>query len=207
MPDPAAIQVIIPTRKQPFEMSWLTDMIECTAGIPVKLLHTGTNASASVNRNLGLSQLSGDVAVMVDDDVDLSMSFGWLSIMLAALSRSEVVMVSAQMLKPDGSFAYMTGIEDNGFKPKRIGETVVPSKKLLTACCAFKHCGLRFDENYIGSGFEDIDFCHQLAAKRPDGLFLVCHDARVVHNNERKNQLGEYWKHNEAYYNKKWGKG
>lgn len=200
-------EVIIPTRRQSYELSGLESQIVRTAGCPVTVIHTGADASASVNRNLGLSRITSEVAVMVDDDIEfLDESQGWLTYMLAELSKPEVVMVSAQMLNQSGEFSYMTGLEDCGNKPRRDGVTIVPSKRLLTACCAFKHHGLRFDEEYIGSGFEDIDFCNQLAARVPDGVFAICHSARVVHRNECKNQRGGYWKHNETIYTKKWGK-
>ena len=34
----------------------------------------------------------------------------------------------------------------------------IPSKKIPTACIAFRKTHLRFDEKFIGSGFEDDDF-------------------------------------------------
>lgn len=200
-------EVIIPTRRRVDQLIDLVGQIRDTAGCRVDIIYTGVDTSASINRNIGLSQLRGEVAVMVDDDIEFPARYaGWLKVMLAALDRPEVVMVSAQMFDAGGAYAYMTGLDDCGNKPKSDGETVVPSKRLLTACCAFKHCGLRFDEGYIGSGFEDVDFCNQLALKRPDGMFLVCHGARAVHRNECKNQRGEYWRRNEAFYIRKWGK-
>ena len=79
-------------------------------------------------------------------------------------------------------------------------------RRLLTACCAFKPCGLLFDEGYVGSGFEDIDFCNRLAEARPDGKFVICHDSKVVHRNEAKNQRGENWRLNLARYERAWGR-
>lgn len=205
MPDP--VPIIIPTRSPPESLYKLVRQIESTAGYPHHILFTGEDASAAVNRNLGLRLVQGDIAVMVDDDVEFTPSCsGWLRVLVEALLRPDVLMVSAQLLTPLGGFAYMTGVDDCGINPKQVGETIVPTKRLLTACCAFKHCGLLFDENYVGSGFEDIDFCNQLARARPDGLFLVCHRAWAIHRNEQKNQCGENWRRNQDYYLGKWGK-
>jgi glycosyltransferase involved in cell wall biosynthesis len=200
------IDVVIPTMRRAADLALLLDQIRQTAGYPCRVIVTGTNASAAVNRNLGLSQTNGDRVVMVDDDIEFTAdSTGWLRVLADALNRPEVVMVSAQLLNPNGSYAYMTGLQDCGLEPRSSGETVVPSKRLLTACCAFKPHGLRFDEAYIGSGFEDCDYSNQLAAIRPDGVFLVCHDARAIHRNEAKNQRGSYWDRNKARYLAKWG--
>lgn len=208
-PATAPIDVIVPTMCCPPSLAHLVWQIERTAGHPCRVLVTGADASAAANRNLGLDMAAAgdsDIVAMVDDDVEFGReSAGWLRVMAEALARPEVVMVSAQLLTPSGAFAYMTGLDDCGGTPRRHGETVVPTRRLLTACCAFRRCGLRFDEGYVGSGFEDVDFCNQLAAARPDGVFLVCHEALAIHRNEAKNQRGENWSRNEAYYKHKWG--
>ena len=197
--------VIIPTRSGPDRLARLVEQIAATAGHPHRIVYTGlSTGSEAAIRNLGLSFAGADVVAMVDDDVAFD-SVGWLRVLAEALARPEVVMVSAQLFNPGGGYAYMTGLSDCGLEGRPDGETVVPTKRLLTACCAFRPCGLRFDERYVGSGFEDVDFCNQLAQARPDGAFLVCHAARAVHRNEAKEQRGLNWKHNEALYKTKWG--
>lgn len=221
------IPVIIPSILPLDQLAKLGQEIESTAGWPHKRIFCCSSGSASANRNCGLD-CAGDaeMVVMLDDDV-MPMNHGWLRILVEALSRPEVVMVSAQLYKPhEGythgdspnnphipepsfghnlAFAYMTGLQDWGGVPKDTGETIVPTKRLLTACVAFKPSGCRFDEGYIGSGFEDVDYCNQLAAARPDGLFLVCHDSQVVHFNEQREQRGDIWEKNKALYERKWG--
>lgn len=208
------VDVIVPTRSSRERLSGLVRQIEETAGVPVVVHVTGCDGSAAVNRNAGLDlavrgrrSSADDLVAMVDDDVEffLPRSRGWLRRMLLRMSRPEVVMVSAQLHRSDGKFAYMTGLQDCGLEPRLAGETVVPSRRLLTACCAFKPSGCRFDESFVGSGFEDIDFCRQLAIARPDGVFVVCHAAGVVHRNECKEQGGENWDRNLAHYEGKWG--
>lgn len=202
------IDVIIPTRQPPNALAQLIDQIGRTARHPHNIVYTGDETgSAARNRNLGLERSGADVVVMVDDDIEFWVpeAFGWLRVLAEALARPEVVMVSAQLLKPEGGFAYMTGLDDCGGKPRRDGEWVVPTRTLLTACCGIKPHGLRFDEGYVGSGFEDCDFCHRLAAVKPDGVFLVCHAALAVHRNEAKEQRGRNWRQNEARYKHIWG--
>lgn len=200
------MDVIVPSMQSAKSLRPLADRIRATAGMPCRVIPTGLAASASANRNRGLVLSGAAVVAMVDDDIEFGPeSAGWLRVFADALARPEVVMVSAQLLKPDGSFAYMTGLDDCGNTGRRHGETVVPTRRLLTACCAFKPNGLTFDERYVGSGFEDIDFCNQLAAAVPGGVFLVCHAALAVHRNEAKNQRGKFWQHNEAAYIEKWG--
>lgn len=201
--------VIVPTRSPASALHRLVEQIMATAGVPVTVHVTGRPGSASVNRNAGLDMASGaGVVAMVDDDIEFVIpeSLRWLKVMVDALLRPEVVMVSAQLYQPDGFPAYMTGLQDCGLLPQGTGETVVPSRRLLTACCAFKPSGCRFDEAYVGSGFEDCDYCNQLVQARPDGVFLVCHDARVIHRNEQKRQGGRYWAHNRRHFEAKWGR-
>lgn len=181
----------------------LIEEIVAAGGNPIQI---HSKSSAAINRNAGLAAVSNaEMVVMIDDDIK-PMHRDWLKIMIGALSRPEVVMVSAQLYAANGErFGYMTGLQDWGGIPKDTGETVVPTKRLLTACCAFKPSGCKFDEGYVGSGFEDIDFCNQLAAARPDGIFLVCHDAHVIHFNEMREQRGINWVMNKARYEMKWG--
>lgn len=199
------IEIIIPTMLEDVKLKHLINQIKRTANYPYEILFTGTNSSASANRNIGLRQSKCPMVVMVDDDIEFpNISYGWLNNLVETLSRPDVVMVSAQLLNKDHTYAYMTGLQDCKLPPKVVGETIVPTKRILTACCAFKHYGLLFDENFVGSGFEDIDFCNQLAKKRPDDKFIICHSALAIHRNEAKNQRGDYWTYNEQYYNRKW---
>jgi hypothetical protein len=200
------VPVIIPSVLPKEKLDSLINLIWKTAGYPHWIIPICGQASAAVNRNKGLDEAgSAEMVVMLDDDVE-PINHGWFRILINALSRHNVLMVSAQLYKPGGGYAYMTGLQDWGGLCKESGETVVPTKRLLTACCAFKPLGGRFDEGYIGSGFEDVDISNQLSQRDTNGLFIVCHDAHVIHRNEQREQGGENWTKNKALYESKWGR-
>ena len=70
-----------------------------------------------------------------------------------------------------------------------------------TAAIAFRHTLLRFDEGFIGSGYEDTAFMNEFNEKHP-GRIVVNNQCRLIHANEKKNQGGPYWEHNHEYYMK-----
>jgi hypothetical protein len=82
--------------------------------------------------------------------------------------------------------------------------TEAAEQKLATACVAFRRTDLRFDENFIGSGFEDDDYCYQLRAQNPKARFVVDNGVMVTHLNEMKNQRGRFFDHNKRYFQQKW---
>ncbi|HVU33135.1 MAG TPA: glycosyltransferase [Opitutaceae bacterium] len=60
--------------------------------------------------------------------------------------------------------------------------------------------GVGFDDNYVGSQWEDTDYCF---AVRQAGYDVVQNNnLSVIHYNEQKN--GDHT-HNRAYFNRKWG--
>lgn len=202
-----SVPVIIPSILAPVQLLELEQKLIETADYPCEVIKSCSLNSASINRNDGI-HLAGncEMIVMVDDDI-LPLNNDWLRILIETLSRPDVAMVSSQLYKADGvTPAYMTGLQDCDLLPKDVGITEVPTKRLLTACCAFKPNGCLFDETYVGSGFEDIDYCNQLAAKRPNDLFLICHDSHVIHYNEQRQQRGSNWTRNKNHYESKWGK-
>ena len=90
--------------------------------------------------------------------------------------------------------------------PGDISRPICEVSKVPTACVAFRNDGLRFDEHFIGSGFEDDDFCKQHKAKNPFAKFVIANNVKLIHENEMKNQSGKFWEHNKIVFEKKWGK-
>ena len=194
------VDVVIPTLKPIQTQAATIAAIEATAGIPVRVYATCQPVSASKNRNLGLDQATGSYIVMLDDDIE-QFPQGWVKKLVDVLqNHPNCAMVSPQLARPDGSPGFMMG----GVTPQRSGLTAATERKLPTACVAIRRNGLRFDERFIGSGWEDDDYCAQLRAANPSAEFFVCHDVWVVHRNEMKNQRGPHWQHNKNLFQSKW---
>jgi hypothetical protein len=126
---------------------------------------------------------------------------GWAKRLVEVIaSRPNAVMVSPQLKSPNGGPGPMMG----DCQVRKEGITAARQKKLPTACVVIRKNELRFDVNFLGSGWEDDDYCLQLRQKYPQAEFLVCHDVWIVHRNEMKNQGGENWKKNKAFLEMKW---
>jgi glycosyltransferase involved in cell wall biosynthesis len=196
------IDTIIPTIRTQDEVAPLVAELHATAGIPVRVIVvSGPGKSAAHNRNAGLDQCTSDFVCMVDDDME-RFPQGWLTKLVAVLEEHpECVMVSARLVRPDGSPGIMMGAADLAVR----GVTVARQRMLPTACVVIRRNSLRYDEAYIGSGFEDTDHCYQLHKMYPDCTFLVLNDVRVVHRNEMKSQGEPWWSHNKAHFIAKWG--
>jgi len=194
------IDVIIPSCKQREEVEPLIAEVLRTAGCQVNVIATCQPKSAAVNRNLGLDQATSDPRVMIDDDL-ARLPQGWVRRMAAVMAEHpRCVMLTVELMAPDGKRGLMAGDPPRGDS----GVSVVPSKKLLTACFACRDDGLRFDERYLGSGFEDDDYCHQLRSHHPTGVWMICHDVKIVHLNEMKNQAAPF-EVNKRRFQEKWG--
>lgn len=196
------MKILIPTCRNPAELAGMVRDIEETAP-GSKVIVSGLPASAAINRNYCLDALDiGDVAIMLDDDIR-GFYPGWSNDLLASLVTPAVVMGSARLLNPDGTFG-QTCSRCYANKPEHIevftnGECVLP-----TAAIAFRFRGHCFDEEYIGSGFEDSDWCMQYLRDDPGARFIQSNRCRLIHLNEMKSQGGAYWAHNQAYFISKW---
>jgi len=194
------IDVIIPTCRSIEEVLPLVYEIQRTAGCEVNVIPTCQDASASINRNYGLDRATSDPLIMVDDDIT-GLPAGWVLRMVQVMEEyPNCQMASPQLMRPDGGFGIMTG------GPRKGGTDceVLRARELCTACIIIRNTGLRFDENFIGSGFEDNDYCRQLIERYPVAEFICIHNLRVIHRNEMKNQHGRFWDANQAYFRTKW---
>lgn len=196
------MKILIPTCKQLGQLAPLLKELEAireTSEIYLSCLPE----SAAVNRNYILSHVrDGEIAIMIDDDIS-GFYPGWTDDLAEPLRDESVVMVSARLLDPDGTFG-PTCSRCYDPTPDEIevfsnGECVMP-----TAAIAFRHRGHMFDEQFIGSGFEDSDWMHQYLAADPGCRFIQSNKCRLIHRNEMKNQKGQYWKHNQAVFYNKW---
>lgn len=197
------ITIGVPTCLRRDQVADLLAEIRRTILEPYPIIATCQPISAAANRNLILEAADTPIVIMVDDDVS-GFPMGWATDLANTLdATANCVMVSAQLVSPQGGPGFMMG----GVPARSSGLSLPsPERKLPTACVAFRVTDLRFDENFVGSGFEDDDFCRQLLQREPEGTFLVNHDVQVVHVNEAKNQGGANWEMNKAYFRNKWRK-
>jgi len=193
------IDIIIPTCKEEKDVQEIVKEIQMCTQMEHNIIATCQPVSASKNRNIGLEKAESDLVIMCDDDMT-GFYYGWVDDMIEYWTESTAIMAT-RLLAPDNQLGYML-TEDNRMSK---GILEVPKREVPTACVMFKNDGLRFDEKYIGSGFEDNDFCRQLQALYPLKKFVVNNECRLVHKNEKKNQHGHYWIQNKAYYERKWG--
>lgn len=195
------VDITIPTCKQPDEVAALVAEIEATATGDGQIIATCQPVCAAANRNYALSRATAPLVIMVDDDIS-KLPKGWDDALAAVLvEHPRGVMVSARLLNTDGKPGQMLGSP-----PDRKGEVVLATRsELPTACICVRNDGLRFDEDYIGSGWEDTDFCKRLCSlyyEQPE--FYVHNGVRVTHANEQKEQR-EHFRTNYARYVSLWG--
>jgi len=189
--------IIIPTFKTPEEVSpLLCDVEGFSWGCHV--IATCMRGSAAMNRNAGLKLAKSDIVIMIDDDT-AGYHEGWWEQLIRPLEEDQnIVMVSARLLRVDGSTGHMM------FLGNIAADYLTEVPRCATACIAFRNDGLRFDEKFEGSGFEDDDFCAQQFRKYPNAKTVINNRCRIIHINEQKNQCGAIWEKNKEYFDKKW---
>lgn len=194
------ISIIIPTCKTENEVAGLVEEINRRSTGEFEVIATCLPSSAAANRNNGMERARYDIVVMVDDDV-CDLPYGWNQRLVLALIEENAAMASARLMRPDGRIGALMGAA-----AFNLGErTIAAERKLATACVAFRKTDLRFDESFVGSGFEDDDICFQMRKKNPSSKFIVENAVTVTHLNEMKNQRGEYHNRNRAHFVSKWG--
>jgi len=185
------VSIIIPTIKAKEELVKLISQIRNTVVHEMDLIVVSGDSSAAKNRNIGLDKAKGEFVIMCDDDID-KFPYGWDKDLIDVLKETKASMVGARLLNPDGT------LQKVNYRNYDLSKDIVEVRNLITACCAFKNTKLRFDENYIGGGYEDTDFCRQLGGK-----FFVANVVKLVHKNECKNQFRQK---NKRYFMEKWKK-
>lgn len=198
------IDIVIPTNKRRRDVSvrHLDHVLKTSGLTDQSIWATCYEESAALNRNVALDYSRSDPIIMIDDDIE-QFPENWARDLLDTFAKyPNCVMLSPQLLRPDGSQAFMMGMDElfHPGGPPDTGVTVLPSQMLLTACVVIRRNSLRFDEGFVGSGYEDRAYCDDLRQLYPDGSWMVDHDVKLVHRNEMKNQQGEFAEKNRAYY-------
>lgn len=196
------MDIILITNNKPSSMISKIKELDNTVSDEHSLIFTGLDASASVNRNIGLSKVTSDIFIMLDDDVE-GFYNGWVEDLVKPMLKEEdILVISARLINQDGSVGAMMG--DN--KVSKAGTWLArPNSykgyvRLPTACLAVRKNDVRFDEGFIGSGYEDTDYFNKLNECFPRKKIMINNDCRLIHYNVQKNQGGEYFEHNKKYY-------
>ena len=203
---PHVIDICIPTLKPPSAIEKQITAIKWYTGTPCRIITSCAPGSAAENRNRCLSKTTSNITIMVDDDVSGFFN-GWEKELVAPLlADKDVCVVSARLLNPDGTVqntcCSTKKLDPHWLEIKPRAEHVMPA-----AAIAFRNLGLRFDEQYVGSGYEDGDFCRQYFARDEKSKFILTNDCRMIHGNEMKNQGHDNLITNRAYFRKKWNVG
>ncbi len=183
------ISVIIPTIRKEKAIAGLINEIKGTATHMTELIVASGNGSAAQNRNIGLNRASSEFIIMCDDDTK-GYALGWDIKLVETLVLLNASMVGARLLNPNGS------LQNTAYGNFDLSKDYCQVRTMITAVCAFRSTKLRFDENFVGSGYEDTDFCRQLGGK-----FYVLNTVVVTHVNEHKKPNDVK---NSAYYMRKW---
>ncbi len=183
------ISVIIPTIRTVDEMANVLKEIRSTRAPDTEIIAVSGKGSAAVNRNIGLDRAKGEFIIMCDDDVNKYLD-KWDTKLVAALCTTKAKVVGARLLGANGK---PHPVNYNNYD---LSKDNVQIRGMITACCVFRRTSLRFDEKFIGSGWEDTDFFQRLG-----GPFFVTNTVKVVHLNEHKNPHDAK---NSAYFRRKW---
>jgi hypothetical protein len=130
----------------------LLDSLTRTTRSPYNLTVVVGRRHAARNQNLGLERARTRYAVLLDDDILLS--DGWLERLRETMERTGAGAVSGRQLSMDGRPLYTSaGCPEGAIIEAPIGGT----------CFMFRNdLGLRFDEAYVRSQWDDVDFMFQL---------------------------------------------
>jgi hypothetical protein len=190
------IDIVIPTLKKTYEIKPLIDSILSVTG-DCNVVASCIPVSAAKNRNMLIDMTSSPVFITVDDDIT-GFFKGWTDILLKPFRNKKVHVVSARLMSDEKQYGIMMNMEtDKTSEYARVD--FVPG-----ACCALRRNGLRFDEKYIGSGYEDTDYMMQVRKLDESAKILIANRCKLIHLNEMKNQKDTHV-FNRAHFVSKWG--
>lgn len=160
------------------------DALEKSITTTDNIIFTGMDDTPNANRNFGLDYVRTREFIMVDDTISGYIP-GWADRFAHFMWYDEkIVCMSARLLNPDGSYAYMRG--DNFDYTSRHAKCLssdYPSYSVLPmSCIIVKKNRIRFDEKSIssGKGYEDVLYFHDLNKLYSDGEFHINNQVRLI---------------------------
>lgn len=189
--------LLIATIRPEEEIRNLINEIKATASTNMKLIISSSKNSVAINVNRGLNESVGQFIIKVDDDIT-GFSYGWDSNLIQPFNQDEnLEVISARLLNIDGSVQWTCSRDLNVH-----AKLSYPINPIVPFCCvAFRRSSMRMDENFIGSGYDDADYCCQLRMHNSNAKFAINNEVRLIHKHEQKNaQLSA----NAVYFRSKW---
>jgi len=197
------VDIIIPSCKRVDNPQVIQQLehIKKTRVTPGQIIFTGIKQSAAVNRNAGLLRAQTQIVIMLDDDIT-DFTPGWdLRLVTPLLENPELMIVSARFREKSGGWHDVMGNVLNYDAPYvHTLHNLTP-----TATIAFRKSDIKFDETYIGSGYEDTDFCLQMQQKFPRKKVAIVNLCVLTHLHEAKEQH-IHIPVNRKYFQTKWQK-
>jgi len=189
--------ILIATIKKEEELAGLINELKSKAVLEYEVIISSSEGSVAYNSNRGLERAKGEIILKVDDDV-FDFPQGWDKLLIDTLSLDKnIVIASARVLNPNGT-VQKTCSNTEDLTP----DIIDPPSGLAPFCCvAFRNDGLRFDEVFQGSSYDDTDFNLQLRMKYPSCRVVINNKIQIKHKLESKvNRFGA----NQELFLKKW---
>lgn len=159
----------------------------CKVQLPVKFIICVEKQSVVKNRQGCLSRSKSPYVLWLDDDIKFQTP-GWDKYLYEKIKTDPTISVVGinvvHWQAPTNAPTRAQG------EAAGVCGAVMMTRKLP---------GVEFDVNYIGSQWEDTDYC--VASSRAGYKVLQDNALWVLHYNEEKNRD---YTHNRAYFNKKW---
>jgi len=193
--------IIVSNRKEEELDGFFSSIVENTPESN-RIIITCQPYSSSINRNMGLFAANTDIIAMLDDDI-IGFYSGWLTDLIHPLLKDENVILSSARLTIDGEkpARMMGGKVVSKCDIQDVDKSVFRGyKRVATACFAMRKNELIFDENFIGSGYEDTDFCNRLNMSYPGKRIVISNKCKLIHLNRMTNQGGNFFESNKSYY-------
>ncbi len=198
--------ILIPSCKEDHEVENMVGEI-LNLDRDLEVIYACNKASAAINRNIcldiGNDECHPEYVVMIDDDIT-DFFPGWSELLVKPLEDPEILYVSARLLNEFKRPQMVMGFTSN------VSNALVPVTIAPSAAIAFRNDGVRFCEEYKGSGFEDSDFHFQLKEKYGyDKRVVVNNKVKLTHLHEMKNQNGvgegfNPFEENKALFDQRW---
>jgi len=201
----AKISVVIPSVKPEVELQGQVDQLHRLAANDLQVVTVCKKQSAAKNRNECIEKATSSLIIMMDDDIT-GFYPGWDKDLVSPFDLSAgYSIISARVLNREGKVSATAGMLGGSTMEGKIQEAECLGLNIVcSACISFIKSDIRFDEVYIGSGYEDTDFCMQHIKGYPEKKIVINNSCKLIHLNEGKGQQGTQ-PVNRAHFIKKWG--